>query len=176
MTPIPAHGDPNRGVVAEGVVGTRWARPFRVFRYEVHRWRNGTIPDVACAVESPTQLSNDPAVAARLLELVLSIPTPVWGRNELRAGEMWNSNSVSSWLLSRGGIDTDPIRPPQRGRAPGWDAGPAVARRADPARSNGSQSAPCRLPARSGATAPGHGPEEDGPNSPPSLPAQTVGT
>jgi hypothetical protein len=36
------------------------------------------------------------------LELVPEVPTLVWGRDELRAGEMWSSNSVVSWLLARG--------------------------------------------------------------------------
>ena len=54
---------------------------------------------------------------------------PVWGRDELRAGEMWNSNSFIAWLLARSGIDTDTIRPPDNGRAPGWEAGLVVARR-----------------------------------------------
>jgi hypothetical protein len=137
MTPVPAHPDRDRGVVAEGTVGTKWARPFRVFRYEIHRWRNGVIPDLACAIGSPVRVSADPTVAERVLELALSIPTPVWGRDELRAGEMWNSNSVTSWLLSRSGTDIDDIRPPGNGRAPGWDAGRAVAGRvaAEPARS-----------------------------------------
>jgi hypothetical protein len=137
MTPVPAHPDRDRGVVAEGTVGTKWARPFRVFRYEIHRWRNGVIPDLACAIGSPVRVSADPTVADRVLELALSMPAPVWGRDELRAGEMWNSNSVTSWLLSRSGTDIDDIRPPGNGRAPGWDAGRAVAGRvaAEPARS-----------------------------------------
>ena len=42
-----------RGVVAEGPVGIRWAGRFRIFRYEVRRWRDGVIPDVAEAVASP---------------------------------------------------------------------------------------------------------------------------
>ena len=123
--------------MAEGTVGTKWARPFRVFRYEIHRWRNGVIPDLASAIGSPVRVSADPTVAERVLELALSIPTPVWGRDELRAGEMWNSNSVTSWLLSRSGTDIDDTRPPDNGRAPGWDAGRAVAGRvaAEPARS-----------------------------------------
>lgn len=135
MTPVPAHPDRDRGVVAEGTVGTKWARPFRVLRYEIHRWRNGVIPDLACAIESPVRVSADPTVAGRVLELALSIPTPVWGRDELRAGEMWNSNSVTSWVLSRSGIDIEKTRPPGNGRAPGWDAGRAVAGRleAEPA-------------------------------------------
>jgi hypothetical protein len=132
MTPIPAHGEQDRGVVAEGAVGTRWARPFRVFRYEIHRCRSGVIPDVASAIGSPVQVSTDPTVAQRVLELALSIPTPVWGRDELRAGEMWNSNSVTSWLLARSGIDMEDIRPPGDGRAPGWNAGLAVAGRVEP--------------------------------------------
>jgi hypothetical protein len=137
MTPVPAHPDRDRGVVAEGTVATKWARPFRVFRYEVRRWRSGVIPDLASAIGSPIQVSADPAVAERVLELASSIPTPVWGRDELCAGEMWNSNSVTSWLLSRSGIDLDDTRPPRRGRAPGWDAGRRVAGRiaAEPARS-----------------------------------------
>jgi hypothetical protein len=80
------------------------------------------------AVESPRRVSEDPELAHRLLELVPEVPTLVWGRDELGAGEMWNSNSVVSWLLARSGIDTSSIRPPAGGRARGWDAGLMVAR------------------------------------------------
>ena len=145
MTPVPAHGEKDRGVVGEGAVGTRWARPFRVLRYEIHRWRAGVIPDVASAIGSPVRVSADPAVAQRVLELALSIPTPVWGRDELHAGEMWNSNSVTSWLLSRSGADIEDIRPPCDGRAPGWNAGLAVAERVQP------KQAPSRLTDKVGA-------------------------
>jgi hypothetical protein len=51
------------------------------------------------------------------------VPTPVWGRDEIGAGEMWNSNSVTSWLLARSGVEVDSLVPPDRGRAPGWQAG-----------------------------------------------------
>ena len=129
MTPIPTHDYQDRGVVAEGVVGTKWACRFRVFRYEVHRWQSGVISDVQCAVDSPVPVSEDPVIAQRVLDLALSIPAPVWGRDELHTGEMWNSNSVTSWLLSRSGVDVDRIPPPRNGRAPGWDAGLAVALR-----------------------------------------------
>jgi hypothetical protein len=118
-----------RGVVAEGAVGSAFARRFRIFRYEVRRWRNGTIPDVAEAVESPRRLTNDERFAARLLDLVPAVPTPVWGRDELGAGEMWNSNSVISWLIARSGLAAESIHPPAGGRAPGWHAGLVVARR-----------------------------------------------
>ena len=118
-----------RGVVAEGPVGMRAAGRFRLFRYEVRRWRDGVIPDVAEAVESPQRLSDDTDRARGLLELMPEMPTPVWGRDELRTGEMWNSNSFISWLLVRSGFDAATIRLPPSGRAPGWDAGVVVAQR-----------------------------------------------
>jgi hypothetical protein len=130
-----------RGVVALGAVGTRAAGRFRLFRYEIRRWRDGVIPDVAEAVESPYRLSDDVECARRLLELVPRVPTPVWGRDELHTGEMWNSNSLISWLIARSGIDVDSVAPPTRGRAPGWRAGIVVAHReqalAQPAASAG---------------------------------------
>jgi hypothetical protein len=118
-----------RGVVAEGAVGARAAGRFRLFRYEVRRWRDGVIPDVAEAVESPHRLSDDPECGRRMLELIPQVPTPVWGRDELGAGEMWNSNSVISWLIARSGLDVEPIQLPAGGRAPGWRAGIVIARR-----------------------------------------------
>jgi hypothetical protein len=127
--PIPDHDGPARGVLVEGPVGSRHLRRWQVFRYEVRRWRNGIIADADQAVDSPQLLSDDPLVARRLLELVGSLPNPVWGRDELGTGEMWNSNSVIAWLLARGGLPTDAIRPPAGGRAPGWQAGLATARR-----------------------------------------------
>ena len=67
----------------------------------------------------------------RLLDLVAVVPTPVWGRDELVAGEMWNSNSLIAWLIARAGLATEAIQPPAGGRAPGWDAGLVVASRQD---------------------------------------------
>ena len=128
-TPIPRRGDDERGVVGEGPVGTRAAGRFRLFRYEIRRWRDGVIPDLAEAVASPQLLGSDAESAQRLLELVRRAPTPVWGRDELRAGEMWNSNSLISWLIVRSGLDLDSIHLPPGGRAPGWQAGVVVARR-----------------------------------------------
>ena len=51
-----------RGVVAEGPVGIRWAGRFRIFRYEIRRWRDGRIPDVDEAVGSPRRLTNEAAL------------------------------------------------------------------------------------------------------------------
>ena len=85
------------------------------------------IADANEAVASPQLLANEPVVARRLLDLVGALPSPVWDRDELGTGEMWNSNSVIAWLLARSGLPTDAIRPPPGGRAPGWQAGLAVA-------------------------------------------------
>jgi hypothetical protein len=126
----PAWGESGeRGVVADGPVGIRAAGRFRLFRYEVRCWRDGVIPDVAEAVESPRGLTDEPLCARRLVDLVPQAPTPVWGRDELRADEMWNSNSLISWLIVRSGLDFEAIAPPIGGRAPGWRAGIVVARR-----------------------------------------------
>jgi len=126
----PAQGEgATRGVVATGPVGTRSAGRLRLFRYEIRRWPGGTIPDRDEAVGGARLLSTDPEMARRLLGLVPDVPVPTWGRDELHAGEMWNSNSVIAWLLTRCGLDVDSIVLPAHGRAPGWRAGIAVARR-----------------------------------------------
>jgi hypothetical protein len=67
MTPVPNRRGWERGVVAEGPVGADFAGRFRVFRYEVRRWRDGIVPDHAFAVDSPIRLSDDPDVARRVL-------------------------------------------------------------------------------------------------------------
>jgi hypothetical protein len=86
-------------------------------------------PSIKAAVASPVRLSDDLASARRILETLPSIPAPVWGRDELATGEMWNSNSVISWVLTRSGTDIDTVHPPSGGRAPGWDAGRIAATR-----------------------------------------------
>jgi hypothetical protein len=127
--PLPADAE-SYGVVAEGAVGSRWAgRLSRLFRYGVRCWRDGSIPDVTEAVGSPQRLTDDPDVARRVLELAPLVPAAVWGRDELRAGEMWNSNSIVSWLIVRAGLPVESVELPAGGRAPGWYAGIVVARR-----------------------------------------------
>jgi hypothetical protein len=127
--PIPRAPGDERGVVGEGPVGSRITRRLRIFRYELRCWRDGTIPDADEAVDGPQRVSDDPDQARRLVDLVPRVPLPVWGRDELRAGEMWTSNSVTSWLLAEAGVAVDEVQPPAGGRAPGWDAGVSVARR-----------------------------------------------
>ncbi len=138
QTQVPGRGGP-RGVVLEGAVGTRLAGRFRLFRYELRRWRDGVIPDISAAVSSPVRVSDDLACAERILDLTPFVPALVWGRDENHAGEMWNSNSVTSWLLASAGIDADSLQPPHRGRAPGWRSGLVVAARAAARAETGSR-------------------------------------
>lgn len=99
----------------------------RAVRYEVRRWKDGTIADAEEAVASPLRVSESMSQARNLLALTESVPSCVWGRDELGLGEMWNSNSVISWLLASAEIPTDEIQPPTGGRAPGWATGILVA-------------------------------------------------
>jgi hypothetical protein len=124
LTPVPRGGDGAwRGVVGEGPVGSPLLRTLRVFRYELHARPDGQIPDIATAVESPHRVGHTEDVARRVLGLLPSVPLLTWGRDELGLGEMWNSNSVVAWLLTRADLDLSAIGPPRHGRAPGWRAG-----------------------------------------------------
>ena len=118
-----------RGVVREGPVGLRWLGRSQWFRYEVRLWQNGRIPDAAQAVASPVRTSSSHAQLVSLLRVLPTVPPLTWGRDELGAGEMWNSNSLIAWLLARSGHDMTAIRPPAHGRAPGWQAGLVLASR-----------------------------------------------
>lgn len=125
VAPVPDGDGASRGVVGEGAVGLRVLGRSRLFRYEVRRWLHGTIPDAHFAtivhhVEVPLER------ARHLLDLAPEAPTPVWGRDEFDVGDMWNSNSVTSWLLVSAGLDTSVLGPPPGGRGPGWDAGLAI--------------------------------------------------
>jgi len=126
--PIPDADGASRGVVVEGPVGSPAFARLRALRYEVRRWRDGRIPDIAYAVASPQHVSGDVRQARRLLEVAPSLPPLRWGRDELGIGDMWNSNSVVSWLLASSGVPAEDIQPPPGGRAPGWEAGIALAR------------------------------------------------
>lgn len=132
MWPSPP-GDPaTRGVVVQAPVFSRRLPSIRVFQYEVRRWWGGDLPDRHFAVGGPQRVSDDPTVGQRLLALVEHAPLLVWGRDEQRVGDMWNSNSVIAWLLTKCGLDMDEIHPPSAGRAPGWQAGVAVAQLVEP--------------------------------------------
>jgi hypothetical protein len=129
LAPSPNGNEASRGVVATGAVGSPLISCLRVFRYEVRCWPGGSIPDLHYAVGEPERLTNDPQTARKLLGAIPNVPTPVWGRDELKTGEMWNSNSLISWSLAITGLATDQPHLPPHGRAPGWDAGLEVASR-----------------------------------------------
>jgi len=118
----------DRGVVQTGPVGLRWLGHSVLFRYEVRCWREGVISDLGEAVAAQ-RVSADPAQARQILDLVPLVPALTWGRDELHTGEMWNSNSLTAWLLARSGHQLASINPPEGGRAPGWHAGQVLAAR-----------------------------------------------
>jgi hypothetical protein len=136
VAPVPDDdGRERRGVVGDGPVGSALLGRWRVFRYEIRRWSGGSIPDLRHAVDSPRLLSTDPVEIAGALEQLAQVPTPVWGRDELGLGEMWNSNSVIAWTLASSGLLSADLTPPRGGRAPGWEAGGELARRDRPSQS-----------------------------------------
>jgi hypothetical protein len=134
MAPVLGGRIADRGVVREGPVGSRLLGRSPLFRYEIRRWHDGTIPDLTAAVAGPHVVSADAAQAREVLRLAPLVPALVWGRDESRTGEMWNSNSLTAWLLAGSGHRMETIGPPAHGRAPGWQAGLAVADRRNASR------------------------------------------
>ncbi len=130
MTPSLGGPAGDRGVVVEGPVGVRGVAGLRALRYEIRCWQDGTIDDIAEEVRPPVRLSDSAGDARRVIALAPQVPALTWGRDEHGVGEMWNSNSVISWLVKRAGLPAEGVRPPRGGRAPGWRAGITVARRA----------------------------------------------
>lgn len=128
MTPAWGQPEAARGVVASGPVGLRFLGRSSMFRYEVRSWRDGVLPDRAYAVDSPVTIPLSAARARELPELLRGVPTHVWGRRVPQVADMWNSNSVISWVLTTAGVDAAAMRPPAGGRAPGWAAGIAQAK------------------------------------------------
>jgi hypothetical protein len=125
---------PSRGVVATGPVGLRGLGRSRLFRYEVRCWQDGDLPDRAFAVGTPVRFALPDQDAQALLRRVSDVPVLTWGRDALGVGDMWNSNSLVSWLLQTSGVDAAAIVPPGNGSAPGWASGLAAAARVTPPR------------------------------------------
>ena len=126
--PIPDNDPTKRGVTVQGPVWSHWLGHFRIFRYEVRRWRGGSIADIAEAVGGLQRLTGDKAKARAVFEAAKSVPAHVWGRDVLQIGEMWNSNSPISRILTIAGIDASTIPPPAGGSAPGWRTGVVAAK------------------------------------------------
>jgi len=129
QTPVPDHHGERRGVSWRERSDRNSSDASISSGYEIRRWRHGVIPDIAEAVSSPVRLTEEPTRASQIVYLVPSVPDLVWGRDEGHTGEIWNSNSVVSWLLARAGLDPDRIQPPTGGRSPGWRAGVEIAHR-----------------------------------------------
>jgi hypothetical protein len=123
LTPVRSGAGSEYGVIGQGPVGSPLLRPLRLFRYELHAVPGGAIPDLAYAVESPRRVGRGEAEARSILDLLPAVPLLTWGRDELGLGEMWNSNSVVSWLLAGADLDLSDAGPPRHGRAPGWRVG-----------------------------------------------------
>lgn len=152
--PIPDANPASRGVTVEGPVWVPALGRFRTFRYEVRRWQGGVIADIAEAIGSPQRITNDEGKARAVLAQAEKVPAHVWGRDVLGIGEMWNSNSVISWLLTRAGLPAAEMTPPRHGRAPGWMTGVVAA-------GSVTQLAPTLPPARFTQRASGSAPAED---------------
>jgi hypothetical protein len=68
--------DEERGVVGEGAVGAAALARIALFRYEVRRWREGLIPDIDEAVESPTASATIPSARGGCSSSCRKYPRP----------------------------------------------------------------------------------------------------
>lgn len=127
--PRPDNHSASRGVAGVGPVWARWLGRLPAFRYETRCWRDGAILDACEAIGGPVVVSGDAAVARAIVDLVSQVPLLTWGRRPAGASEMWNSNSVIAWLLTRAGVEHADARLPRGTRAPGWRTGVEVALR-----------------------------------------------
>ncbi|MCC9197807.1 hypothetical protein QNO08_06610 [Arthrobacter sp. zg-Y820] len=128
MSPVWGRHDPSRGVVVTGPVGLPFLGRSRLFRYEVRCWPHGILPDRRHAAGKPVEFTLTADAASALLDRVAAVPPHTWGREVSGSTDMWNSNSLCSWLLTGAGIDAGALHPPNGGRAPGWAAGIAAFR------------------------------------------------
>ena len=76
QTPISDDHGARRGVVVEGAVGSKLAGRLRLFRYEIRRWRDGVIPDIAegCLESRPADGRLHPSVTDPRSRAVCSRP------------------------------------------------------------------------------------------------------
>jgi hypothetical protein len=76
MTPVRAGGGTKQDIVALGAVGSRRGSRFPIFRYEIRRWRDGYIPDVAEAVEPTARQERPPTSPSGWLTWRPRFPRP----------------------------------------------------------------------------------------------------
>jgi hypothetical protein len=120
LTPVPRR--PGVAPLMTGAVGAGFAGRLRTFRYQLVALRAESLPDEQWAV-SRVDLEAGERTARSILEFAPRAPAHTWGRRVPGTTEMWTSNSVTSWLLTRAGIDVSVLAVPAGGRAPGWRAG-----------------------------------------------------
>ena len=98
-----------------GSVGTRAAGRFRLFRYEVRRWRDGVIPDLAEAVESPRRLSDDRDLRAAVARARAGVADASLGSRRAAHGRDVELELAHLLAVVRSGLDVDSIRLPRAG-------------------------------------------------------------
>ena len=132
MAPVWAVRDLDRGVISEGPVGSRsWGR-YRLFRYEIRCWRDGTIPDAAAAVDSPDASAPTrpgPAECSSSCRPSPSLPGAATSSHR-RDVELQLADRLAA-RPKRPRHRAARFQPPVGGRAPGWSAGLVVAARAE---------------------------------------------
>lgn len=128
QTPARPHGE-KRGVVGIGPIGGHWIAHWHLFRYELRRWRDGVIPDIGEAVDSPQRLSSDPAVAKRLLDLLPEVPFLCGAATSSAAVTCGTRTRKLPGCLPARALMSIPSSRPPGGRAPGWHAGLVAAAR-----------------------------------------------
>lgn len=80
-------------IVTNGKASVKVFRPFRAHQPSPTAVRLGICNAIGVSVHM-TQLRRPADGAQRLLDLVPTVPAMIWGHDEMRVGEMWNSNSV----------------------------------------------------------------------------------
>ncbi len=105
MAPVWSEPAGDRGVVGEGAVRSRLLGVLRAFRYEIRCWPDGRIPTSPTLSTAPSASPRTPPSPGACSNSLRPSRGWVWGRGETHAGEMWNSNSVTAWLLARSAID-----------------------------------------------------------------------
>ena len=122
MAPVWSSREPDRGIVVEGPVGRRWLGRSRLFRYEVRPGVTASSPTSATRRRARRRRRSGEDGTACLAPRA-GLPTRTWGLDERGTGEMWNSNSLVSWLLSRAGLPVAISRHRRRPRSR-LDGGP----------------------------------------------------
>jgi hypothetical protein len=128
---VPAGFGPARtstGVVGNGPILSRALGWMRMFQYEIRRWKNGVVEAKDKSTRPPSTYVITRDQALQIIDGASRAPRHPWGQDVLGNGDMWNSNSLVSFVLVSAGMDPAAIEPPASADWPGWDTGVALAR------------------------------------------------